>query len=90
MLFLAHRFLSPWWWRRYAPLKCRFLQKSQGATSENTAFLNHSRENVNFKWKNSLFFFSFFYEIEVFFFQNKEGMQKAQYAYKEFETYTAQ
>jgi hypothetical protein len=28
-LFLAHTFLSPWWWRCYIPLKCRFLQNGR-------------------------------------------------------------
>jgi hypothetical protein len=32
------RFLLPWWWRRYIPLKCRFLQEPHGITSQKTAF----------------------------------------------------
>jgi hypothetical protein len=37
-VFLARRFLSPWWWKRYVPLKRRFLQKSQGVRSQKTIF----------------------------------------------------
>jgi hypothetical protein len=28
----------PWWWRRYVPLKRRFLQESHGVSSPTTAF----------------------------------------------------
>jgi hypothetical protein len=38
MLFLVHRFLSPWWWRRYVPLKHGFLQEPHSVTSQKTAF----------------------------------------------------
>jgi hypothetical protein len=38
MLFLVHRFLSLWWWRRYVPPKRRFLQEPHGVTSQKTAF----------------------------------------------------
>jgi hypothetical protein len=30
--------LSPWWWRRHAPPKGRFLQEPYGVTSKKTAF----------------------------------------------------
>jgi hypothetical protein len=29
----------PWWWRRYVPPKCRYLQEPHGVTSQNTPFL---------------------------------------------------
>jgi hypothetical protein len=38
MLFLVHRFLSPWWRRRYVPPKRRFLQEPHGVTSQKTTF----------------------------------------------------
>jgi hypothetical protein len=28
--------LSPWWWRQYAPLKCRSTARLHGATSQKT------------------------------------------------------
>jgi hypothetical protein len=31
-------FLSPWWWRRYIPLKRRFLQEPHSSTSQKMAF----------------------------------------------------
>jgi hypothetical protein len=37
-LFLVHRFLSPWWRRRWVPPKRRFLQESHGVTSQKTPF----------------------------------------------------
>jgi hypothetical protein len=37
--FLARRFLIPWRWMRYVPLKRRLTQYLHGATSKNTAFL---------------------------------------------------
>jgi hypothetical protein len=37
-LFLAGRFLSPWWWRRYVPQKRRFLEEPHGVTSQTTEF----------------------------------------------------
>jgi hypothetical protein len=37
-LFLAHRFLSPWRWRRYVPPKRRFLLEPHGVTSQKTQF----------------------------------------------------
>jgi hypothetical protein len=33
-----HRFLSPWWRRRYVPLKFRFLKEPHGVTSQKTPF----------------------------------------------------
>jgi hypothetical protein len=33
---LARRFLSPWWWRRYVPLKHRFLQEPHGVPFQKT------------------------------------------------------
>jgi hypothetical protein len=36
--FLARRFLSPWWWRRYIPPKRRFLQEPHNVTSQKTPF----------------------------------------------------
>jgi hypothetical protein len=38
LTFLAHRFLSPWWWRRYVPRKRLFLHEPQGVTCQKTAF----------------------------------------------------
>jgi hypothetical protein len=38
MLFLVHRFLSPWWRRRYVPPKRWFLQEPHGITSQKTTF----------------------------------------------------
>jgi hypothetical protein len=38
MLFLAHLFLSPWWWWCYVPPKCWFLQEPRGIWSQKTAF----------------------------------------------------
>jgi hypothetical protein len=44
--FLVHR-LSPRWWRRYVPPKCRFLQETHGITSQKTPILHsHRRENL--------------------------------------------
>jgi hypothetical protein len=40
VLFLVHRFLSPWWRRRYFSRKCRFLQEPHGVTSQKTSFFN--------------------------------------------------
>jgi hypothetical protein len=37
-LFLARRILLHWWWRRYVPLKCQFLQEPHGVTSQKTTF----------------------------------------------------
>jgi hypothetical protein len=37
--FLVHRFLSPWWWRRYVSPKRRFLLEPHGVTSQKTPFL---------------------------------------------------
>jgi hypothetical protein len=37
-LFLAHRFLSPWWRRRQVPPKRRFLQEPHGVTTQKTPF----------------------------------------------------
>jgi hypothetical protein len=48
-LFLVHRYLSPWWWRRYVLPKCRFLQEPHGVTSKKTTFFNwilNHRERV--------------------------------------------
>jgi hypothetical protein len=36
-LFLVHRFLSPWWWRRWVPPKRRFIQDPHDVTSLKTA-----------------------------------------------------
>jgi hypothetical protein len=38
MLFLAHWFVSPWWWRHYVLPKHRFLQEPHGVTSQRTEF----------------------------------------------------
>jgi hypothetical protein len=38
MLFLFHRFSSPWWWRRWVPPKLRFLQEPHGVTYQKTVF----------------------------------------------------
>jgi hypothetical protein len=38
VLFLVHRFLSPWWRRRQVPPKRRFLQELHGVTSQKTQF----------------------------------------------------
>jgi hypothetical protein len=37
-LFLARRFLSPWWWRRYVPLISRSLQELNGVITQKAAF----------------------------------------------------
>jgi hypothetical protein len=37
-IFLAHRFLSLWWWRRYVPPKRMILKEPWGVTSQKTAF----------------------------------------------------
>jgi hypothetical protein len=37
-VFFVHRFLSPWWWRRYVPPERRFLQEPHGVTSQKTTF----------------------------------------------------
>jgi hypothetical protein len=39
--FLVHLFLSPWWWWREVPPKCRFLQESHGVTFQKTPFFMH-------------------------------------------------
>jgi hypothetical protein len=36
--FLVHRFLSPWWRRRWVPPKRRFLQEPHGVISQQTSF----------------------------------------------------
>jgi hypothetical protein len=36
--FLVHRFLSPWWRRRYVPPKLRLLQRPHSVTSQKTPF----------------------------------------------------
>jgi hypothetical protein len=41
LTFLAHRFLSPWWWRRYVLPKRRFLQQPHGVISQKTTFLEY-------------------------------------------------
>jgi hypothetical protein len=38
VLFLVHRFLSPWWRRRQVPPKRRFLQEPHCVTSQKTQF----------------------------------------------------
>jgi hypothetical protein len=38
LTFLVHRFLSPWWRRRYVPPKRQFLQEPHGVTSQKMAF----------------------------------------------------
>jgi hypothetical protein len=38
VLFLVHRFLSPWW-RRQVPPKRRFLQEPHGVTTQKTPLL---------------------------------------------------
>jgi hypothetical protein len=38
VLFLVHRFLSPWWRRRQVPPQRRYLQEPQGVTSQKTPF----------------------------------------------------
>jgi hypothetical protein len=40
VLFLVHRFLSPWWRRRQVPPKRQFLQEPHGVTTQKTPFLN--------------------------------------------------
>jgi hypothetical protein len=40
-------FFSPWWWRRYVPLKRRLLQEPHGVISPEDDILHrHSRENL--------------------------------------------
>jgi hypothetical protein len=38
VLFLVHRFLSPWWRRRQVPPKRRFLQEPHGVATQKTPF----------------------------------------------------
>jgi hypothetical protein len=38
-MYLAHRFLSPWWWRHYVPPKRRFTQEPHDVTSQKMTFL---------------------------------------------------
>jgi hypothetical protein len=38
VLFLVHRFLSPWWRRRQVPPKRRFLQEPHCVTTQKTPF----------------------------------------------------
>jgi hypothetical protein len=40
VLFLVHRFLSPWWRRRQVPPKRLFLQEPHGVTSQKTTFFS--------------------------------------------------
>jgi hypothetical protein len=47
-LSLVHRFLSPWWWRRYVPVKRRFLQEPRGITSQKTPFYTFCTSSL---WK---------------------------------------
>jgi hypothetical protein len=49
VLFLFHRFLSPWWRRREVPPKCRFLQDSHGVTSQTEDTILHRCFD---DWKN--------------------------------------
>jgi hypothetical protein len=50
-LFLAHRFLSAWWLRRYVPPTCRFLQEPHGVTTKKTPFLKSvDRRHVIFPY----------------------------------------
>jgi hypothetical protein len=51
--FLARRFLSTWWWRRYVPPKHRFLRKLHVATSQETAFLKDIAGFCNYIWDKS-------------------------------------
>jgi hypothetical protein len=34
--YCLHHYLSPWWWRQYAPLKRRSAPTLHGATSQKT------------------------------------------------------
>jgi hypothetical protein len=47
VMFLVHRFLSPWWRRRYVPPKRRFLQEPRGLTSQMTPFFT---SNLTYYW----------------------------------------
>jgi hypothetical protein len=38
LTFLLHRSLSHWWWKRWVPPKCRFLQEPHCVTSQEMAF----------------------------------------------------
>jgi hypothetical protein len=38
LIFVARRFLSPWWWRIYVPPKRSFLLQPQDVTFQKTAF----------------------------------------------------
>jgi hypothetical protein len=40
VLFLVHRFLSPWWRRPQVPPKRRLLQEPHGVTTQTTPFFN--------------------------------------------------
>jgi hypothetical protein len=47
-LCIVHRFLSPWWRRRWVPSKRRFLQKPHGVTSQKTSFFVFSSIQKSF------------------------------------------
>jgi hypothetical protein len=49
VLFLVHRFLSFWWWRRYVSLKLRFLQEPRCVTSQKTPFFHILRSSNIYK-----------------------------------------
>jgi hypothetical protein len=52
-LFLVHRFLSPWWRRRWVPPKRQFLQEPHGVTSQKTPFfINHRVCYINLRFYN--------------------------------------
>jgi hypothetical protein len=49
-MFLAYQFLSPWSWRWYNPLKCRFLRGPRGVISQKMAhFISLSCHLLNYE-----------------------------------------
>jgi hypothetical protein len=50
--------VSHWWWRRYVPLKRRFLHEPHGLTFQKTTFFNIFLFHC-IKWRNYCLFFSF-------------------------------
>jgi hypothetical protein len=53
-MFLVHRLLSPWWWRRNVPPKRRFLQEPHALSSQKKALFNYYTE-CEISWTGSCF-----------------------------------